>query len=506
MKKNKYLGLLGFIPLCSPLLSISCINKTNKDEEKNIDYKDIPSDLISKTKNNYGIFYSEKLSNKKNEITSYDVYDRLMKNKNNLNEIEKIISPFAYLNFKYLDKKNYDYKLDIEKTKAYPTTLKLVFRVTDKTKNKNSHFVEYELKNFKKDVSKVNYKEAAGMKFYETVAKSGETIDSKQFIKNFKQYVSKNSSDIEKQIEYFKKYCQVDGDIDLSKYDFEFDITYLHDHGPSNIHTKIKYKAKDQIEWQEVDFHVFGFNSKTKENEFSLSYKKVGHDIKSFEFLKQLKTNKNWNAQKEFIKKYFDFVEKDNYKYFDYEIDFEKTKVPDRVVDWEDPDKGYESVKKNLTDDENIKYKLNLAVRKFDKFDKSKYEIIEFNLDQFGRNTYLGYLSIEELKNDSSYFNISNKELKSELTKEEFKKLSSEEQIKKLVSFLNKDFDEDKKPIKILEDLKDKFNLEIDHSFKIEIGRSSYFTFTWIKIKFIITNKLTNEKNEKIVTINGLDY
>ena len=48
--------------------------------------------------------------------------------------------------------------------------------------------------------------------------------------------------------------------------------------------------------------------------------------------------------------------------------------------------------------------------------------------------------------------------------------------------------------------------MQIDHTFEIEIGKSLYFTFTWIKIKFLLKNKKTGEVSEKIMTINGLNY
>jgi len=35
------------------------------------------------------------------------------------------------------------------------------------------------------------------------------------------------------------------------------------------------------------------------------------------------------------IKKYFNFIENDDYKYFDYEIDFKNTYIPKRKVSYE---------------------------------------------------------------------------------------------------------------------------------------------------------------------------
>lgn len=115
-------------------------------------------------------------------------------------------------------------------------------------------------------------------------------------------------------------------------------------------------------------------------------------------------------------------------------------------------------------------------------------------------------MGFNELKNDTSYFNISNDELKKELKKEDFKKLNNEKQIEKLVSLLNKGFEDKDKPVSILDKLKDEYEMQIDHTFEIEIGKSLYFTFTWIKIKFLLKNKKTGEMSEKIMTINGLNY
>lgn len=500
MKKNIKLTLLSFVPLIMPLSTISC-----KDPNAIKKYKDIPEDLINEVKNNYDIFYAKKLENNKLKTTSYEVLDRLKKANNDLKKIEEIIFPYAYLNFKYIDQKKYKYELDIEKTKAFSNTLKLVFKVTNK-KDNISHNVEYELKNFKKDVSKVNGHIIGKTKFYETVTELGETISSKEFISNFKKYGAKYKDDVEKQLEYFKKYCQVDDDFDFTKYDLEFDLKTLHDHGPSNIHIKIRYKLKTENEWKEEYFFVYGFNSSTKNHEFSLKAKKEANSIKSSEFLNLLKTKKTWDQQKELIKKYFNFIEDDDYKYFDYEIDFKNTYIPKRKVSYEDPEQGWKTVEKELDDEENTKYFLNLTIKKIDKFDKTKYKILNFSLNEFGKNTYLGYLGFNELKNDTSYFNISNNELKNELKKEDFKKLSNEKQIEKLVSLLNKDFEDKDKPVNILEKLKDKYEIQIDHTFEIKIGKSLYFTFTWIKIKFLLKNKKTGEVSEKIMTINGLNY
>ena len=500
MKKNIKLTLLSFVPLIMPLSTISC-----KGPNAIKKYKDIPEDLINEVKNNYDIFYAKKLENNKLKTTSYEVLDRLKKANNDLKKIEEIISPYAYLNFKYIDQKKYKYELDIEKTKAFSNTLKLVFKVTNK-KDNISHNVEYELKNFKKDVSKVNSHIIGETKFYETVTELGETISSKEFISNFKKYGAKYKDDVEKQLEYFKKYCQVDDDFDFTKYDLEFDLQTLHDHGPSNIHIKIRYKLKTESKWKEEYFFVYGFNSSTKKHEFSLKAKKEANSIKSSEFLNLLKTKKTWDQQKELIKKYFNFIEDDDYKYFDYEIDFKNTYIPKRKVSYEDPKQGWKTVEKELDDEENTKYFLNLAIKKIDKFDKTKYKILNFSLNEFGKNTYLGYLDFNELKNDTSYFNISNNELKNELKKEDFKKLSNEKQIEKLVSLLNKGFQDKDKPVNILEKLKDKYEMQIDHTFEIEIGKSLYFTFTWIKIKFLLKNKKTGEVFEKIMTINGLNY
>lgn len=83
-----------------PLSTISC-----KDPDPIRKYDGIPKDLLSEVKNNYDIFYAKKLVNDKLKTTSYEVLEKLKKANNDLKKIEEIISPYAYLNFKYIDQK-----------------------------------------------------------------------------------------------------------------------------------------------------------------------------------------------------------------------------------------------------------------------------------------------------------------------------------------------------------------------------------------------------------------
>ena|GEM_PF-5991918 len=97
-------------------------------------------------------------------------------------------------------------------------------------------------------------------------------------------------------------------------------------------------------------------------------------------------------------------------------------------------------------------------------------------------------------------------ELKKELEKLEFNKLSEEKQIEKLVELLNSGFGKDDyKPASIVEKLKANYKMKLNTK-NIKVSRSKVYLHTIIELEFEITNLQTNETKTTIFKIHGLNY
>lgn len=485
------------IVLVSSLMSLALIPTMVSCKKK----FDIPNDLKERTNNNYGIFFNQKITDVKENTTSKQIYDELEKSKT-LDEIQKILEKYSHINFDYIDNKNYAYSLNMAKTKYQRNTLDLVFDIRDKKSNITIQktFTICDLKDY---VDTDNYEQIGNLKFYSITTTFGSTMTSKDFISKFKEEMkdSRYEENGEEQLKFFRKYCLVDGELDKSKYEIDFIgkdneyLNYLHDHGPTNIHLRLAIKNKETNEVKEYTFFVYNFNSKVESTPFTLSAKENAKVFTSLSLIEELKKDLSFKN----LLNYFDLQELDDYLDFKYEIDpngFQTYKL-------QDPDTG-----QDIDDDDLTKF--TMTIKRIDRFDSKNFKTFHLTINWLNSVAYIGYLKLnyynyKDVASDIS-FNISNVELKKELEKLEFNKLSEEKQIEKLVELLNSGFGKDDyKPASIVEKLKANYKMKLNTK-NIKVSRSKVYLHTIIELEFEITNLQTNETKTTIFKIHGLNY
>ncbi|AXE61061.1 hypothetical protein DA803_03125 [[Mycoplasma] phocae] len=515
MKKNTkiWISLAAIAtPIVLPLVAASCGNKNTAEEMKEKTdpktdgenrYKNVPKSLLESVKNNFGIMYSEKLINEKANVTSNSVLEKIKSKADNLNEISRILEPYAYVNFDNIDTTKFKYELDLKKTKATSGVLHLIFKVTPLTGNTNiSLSSEFDLIDFQKDLSNAATHNIAGMIFSETVTSSGEEITGPMLVAGLKELTSKP---VKEQLAYLKKYITISGDYDSNAYDLKLHPEYIHDHGLTNVHMKVSYKAKNESQWKEIIFFVYGFDAKNKSDVFGLKVNEKSKRITSIDLLAKLKNLNTWNEQLAVLQEYFNFTESDSFKYYDYEINKEKSIVPYQKIEDEDEQKDQDK-KQPILDSKS----LNLVVNKIDKFDKTKKVEINFEIKGLDIIKAIGYLEFEELgygteEFSGTYYRVGYSSLKNYLESEGFKRISAKEQIDNLIVKLNEGIDpEEGQPARIIENLVSKYDMKINPKFIVKRGNiypDHIVTFT-----FEITDKTTNKTTKQKVQVPGFDF
>ncbi|QJG66342.1 variable surface lipoprotein [Mycoplasma phocoeninasale] len=521
MKKNRkiWISLAAFAaPIVLPLVAASCNNgeKSKDPNPKNPNPKDpivedpgkgerneyanVPKSLLESVKNNFGILYSEKLINEKANVTSKSVLDKLLQKPTDLVEISKILAPYAYVNFDNINTSKFKYELNTKKSKATSGVLHLIFKVTPLSGDTSISFDrEFDLINFQKDLTNTNTHEIAGMVFSETVTTSGEEITGPMLVHGLKALTSKSPSE---QLAYLRKYITISGNWDESTYDLNLHPEYIHDHGLTNVHMKVSFKAKNESKWKESIFFVYGFDAKNKSDVFGLKTNEKSKRITSTDLLVKIKNANTWDEQFAILREYFTVNESDSFKYYDYEINKEKSIIPNE----ESADK------KNQTMEPDNK-SLNLIVNKIDKFDKSKKTEINFEIRGLGVIKSIGYLEFEDIGYGNEEFagyiyNVKYSDLKKFLDSEGFKKLNSKKQITEFLTKVNEgiDSEESKLPARIAEDLVSKYDMKLHPEFTVKAGLLYGYPIHIATFTFEITDKTTNKTSIEKIEVSGFDF
>ncbi|WP_412031473.1 hypothetical protein [Metamycoplasma buccale] len=461
---------------------------------KKIESKEHPKDFG----NDFGVKFFSKLVNEKNKVTAKEVLEKL-KTAKTFEEVAQILSPYVHMDIKGIDKDNYEYELDLKRTKAASNSLMLVYNIINyETKTKIPY--EYTITGFKELEGKV-VSEGADIKFYNQATKEGNKIASNQFIEMFNKIPSTN---VKEQFELLKKYCLVDGELDLNKYDFKFsnseeDGFRLHHHGPTNIHVQAKWKEKNSTEWKTITWFVYGFDKQDVKDTNLInitSLKQEAKYVSSDQIIDELKKTKTWNEQLEILKKYFNTTFAKNYKDFDYELDLNLTKKGDFIYQDAETEKSVNSGPS--------KYFLDITINAIDKYNKDKSPIT-YNLQGFASINKVGFLEMEIQKFAKAYISIGQKEIQNLFNDEEFKKLDNFKKVEKFVELLNKDLDDNNKVAKIVENIKSKYDIEIlTDKFKYE-QKKEWLSCT-VTMYFKVTNKETNETKEVSLEMPGFYY
>ncbi|MBN0970537.1 variable surface lipoprotein [Mycoplasma phocoeninasale] len=518
MKKNRkiWISLAAFAaPIVLPLVAASCNNgeKSKDPNPKNPNPKDpivedpgkgerneyanVPKSLLESVKNNFGILYSEKLINEKANVTSKSVLDKLLQKPTDLAEISKILAPYAYVNFDNINTSKFKYELNTKKSKATSGVLHLIFKVTPLSGDTSISFDrEFDLINFQKDLTNTNTHEIAGMVFSETVTSLGEEITGPMLVHGLKNLSTQST---EEQLNYLKKYITISGNWDESAYDLNLHPEYIHDHGLTNVHMKVSFKAKNETKWKESIFFVYGFDAKNKSDVFGLKTNEKSKRITSTDLLAKIKNANTWDEQFAILREYFTVNESDSFKYYDYEINKEMSVVPQIE---EDDITGMPA---------NDNKSLILLVNKIDKFDKTKKNVIKFNISGLDIVKTIGYLEFEELgygteEFDGIYYNTSPSNLKKFFESEGFKKLNNSEQIYEFIAKLNDGYNKENEilPARIVNTLTSKYDMKIIPTIKSQNGNVNpniIITFT-----FEIINKEKNEKSTQEIKIPGFNF
>ncbi|MDC8913512.1 hypothetical protein PR248_00430 [Metamycoplasma hyosynoviae] len=501
--------LISATPIVA-MMSVKCKEPTKKQsiQQKMV----IPSDLVSYTNNNYGIFFSEKLNEAAKNITAKAILAELQKDASFAN-IKKVLEPYAYIDFSNTDLEYYDYKLNLKNTQATKSDLNLFFEVIEKKDPTKIHTVELTVPGFKKDVN-VDYNEFAGLKFLWSTTDKGDVISSPEFIDLFKQKLEtpEYKGNVKKQLELYKEYCLVNGEFDDKQYDlsFENELKWLHHHGPTNIHINIQWKKKSETKWNQEVFFVYGFDSQKQHKIIDLESTPKSKTITPEE-IKDLLLKEDGKDLLLKLSTIFYVKKADNAKFYNYKLSAKYDVL--KTGTQEDKDKFLKEIIPN-------KNTFKLIYDREDKFDSSKKieEVIE--ISRLGSTSQFGYLQVDEYFAETDegdiLYNISEDELKTYFDSEEFKKLSTDKQIEKLVKKINDSLKREEFPtlkdinlVNIIEKDKDQYEVSIADLAKIEIIQEKTpveKAYKTLKLPLKIKNKKDNSEETKDCYIRGFDF
>ncbi|QSF13769.1 hypothetical protein [Mycoplasma sp. Mirounga ES2805-ORL] len=323
-KTFRYLTFSSLIATSSiPMIAAGCNNNESSDSKAN--------------KNSY---LTIKLNDEGKKMTNFEVGDNLLQLKKENRTVNEIVE---YLN-KFTSEDN---KITLEKNKIYSflgfknfgDDINVYFEVNDLT---NIEFKTYQLQGFKKYVSQglegdVNISgegvRIGDLLIKEHVTDLGAKIDAMTFDKMAKLEYSKLDRDPQKVLEWLKQYIQIEGEINDSLWEYNFNITQSHHHGEYHYHLYIGAKnkktgdlAKGFDSLGHPGIHVMGWYSQEEYGDFSfLNFVNAkGTTIKADTFVEELKNEDTFAKKLEVLKKYvsanYDKYDPEKSKY-EYVID-----------------------------------------------------------------------------------------------------------------------------------------------------------------------------------------